>query len=179
MCDVSHLISRVFLAWFPEETRPRAAACPPLPSTPEEERGSSSRVGSESPALPVHPSQPPAHPSAASWLPNVGEGRSTARETSFCTMRIALKPNYPKSLWSKLSQALDQRHAPYGEIIPPASCSPPSRSLHVITTSRHLYGLWVMRHPPWDHIYPGMVLPRCEEEGGCGQPGQGSPGSSA
>ena len=33
MCNVSHRISRVFLAWFPEEMRPMAAACPPLLQT--------------------------------------------------------------------------------------------------------------------------------------------------
>lgn len=70
MCNISHSISRVFLAWFPEEMRPTAAACPPLPNTQlglKEERGSGSRAGDTCPSwkararpLPILPSWPPA-----------------------------------------------------------------------------------------------------------------------
>lgn len=37
MCSTSPSPALVFLAWFPEEMRPRAAASPPLPAGPEEE----------------------------------------------------------------------------------------------------------------------------------------------
>lgn len=169
MCNISHSISRVFLAQFPEEMRPTAAACPPLLQAARSEgrqglrqpsrrrsplREGESLATTHLPGLATSTPHTPHQPPRARHhvLPNVGgfweEGRrSTARGTQFYRRRIAFALK-PESLWAKLSEVLIQMHAPYGETISPASCSPPSRSRRVLTTCRHLYGLWVTRHPP-------------------------------
>lgn len=121
--NVSHRLSRVFLAGFPEETRPTAAACPPLPSTqpgPKGERGWGSRAGDPrvgSPLRkvgawprPVPPQWPPAHPTLLTGHPRScvvscqtweafgkREGEALQGGAQFHSTRtvFALKPSYP------------------------------------------------------------------------------------
>lgn len=120
MCNISHSISHVFLAWFPEEMRPTAAACPPLPNTQpslKEESSSGSRAGDACPCgkvrarpLSILPGWPPAHRTLLTSHPGCcivscqrwevfgkREGELLQGGAQFYRTRIgfALKPSYP------------------------------------------------------------------------------------
>lgn len=121
MCNISHSISHVFLAWFPEEMRPTAAVCPPLLHAARSEgRQELRQLSRRLSPLREGESLATACPTNAGGFWKEGR-RSTARGTWFYRTKITLKP---KSLQEKLSKTLDQTHTPYGETTSPASCFP-------------------------------------------------------
>lgn len=110
MCNTSPSAAPVFLAWFPEEMRPPAAASPPLPGTARRKRGARQPSGRHSSLRegerPVT-ARPP-QPGAEHVLPKPGAvwergRRSSARGTPFCTTSsvLVLEPRYPNSCGMK------------------------------------------------------------------------------